>query len=197
MRAGLRGVSSREADEAGDAIARRLGASPGWQRASTVALYASLPGEVATTALIAIAREEGRRVLLPRVVDGERLVFVEHLAAVPLKAGAYGVSEPPENAAVVDLAMADLIVVPGVAFDRRGGRLGRGAGYYDRALADIGLQASGQVAADRDRDQDVPRTIGVAFERQLVEAVPMDERDVRMDAVVTPSAIHAVRRRDA
>ena len=92
-----------------------------------MALYASLPGEVATTALVEMGWAEGRRILLPRVVDGGDLVFVEHLPDVPLVGGAFGVLEPPEQARVVDLDEAELILVPGLAFDRCGGRLGRGA----------------------------------------------------------------------
>jgi len=189
MRAWLRGVSLRDAREAGEAVARRLGAVAAWQRAATVALYASLPGEVATTTLIAMGWAEGRRLLLPRVVGGGDLVFVEHLPDVPLVGGAFGVPEPPEHARIVDLDEAELILVPGLAFDRRGGRLGRGAGYYDRALAGIGLQAAPRATAGRDGS--VPRTMGVAFDLQLVDGVPMDEQDVRMEAVVSPSAVYA------
>lgn len=153
-----------------------------------MALYASLPGEVATTALVEMGWAEGRRILLPRVVDGGDLVFVEHLPDVPLVGGAFGVLEPPEQARVVDLDEAELILVPGLAFDRCGGRLGRGAGYYDRALAGIGLQAGRRATADRAGI--MPRTMGVAFDLQLVDGVPMDEQDVRMEAVVSPSAVH-------
>lgn len=190
MRALLRSVSSAESVEAGEAISRQLRTLSAWRQASTVALYASLPGEVATTALIRSAWAEGRRVLLPRVVGEGRLVFAEHLASASLVAGAFGVPEPPEGAAVVDLREADLVLVPGVAFDRRGGRLGRGAGYYDRALARLGSRGPRRVAPGRDGG--ATRTIGVAFDRQLVEAVPMDARDVRVDAVATPVAIHGV-----
>lgn len=153
-----------------------------------MALYASLPGEVATTALVEMGWAEGRRILLPRVVAGGDLVFVEHLPDVPLVGGAFGVLEPPEQARVVDLDEAELILVPGLAFDRCGGRLGRGAGYYDRALAGIGLQAGRRATADRAGI--MPRTMGVAFDLQLVDGVPMDEQDVRMEAVVSPSAVH-------
>ena len=189
MRAWLRRVSPRDVREAGEAIARRLGTHPAWRQAATVALYASLPGEVATATLISTAWAEGRRLLLPRVVGEGDLVFVEHLPDVPLVGGAFGVLEPPGHARVVDLDEAELILVPGLAFDRRGGRLGRGAGYYDRALAGIGLPAARRATADRDGS--VPRTMGVAFDRQLVDEVPMGEQDVRMEAVVSPSAVHA------
>lgn len=189
MRASLRRVSTRDAQAAGEAVARHIRSSPAWRHAATVALYAGLPGEVATATLISAGWTEGRRVLLPRIAGEGRLVFAEHLPDVALVGGAFGVSEPAERAPVVDLAEADLILVPGVAFDRRGGRLGRGAGYYDRALAGIGLQAAPRAAADRGAG--APRTMGIAFDFQLVDRVPMDEEDVRMEAVVTPETLHA------
>ena len=86
---------------------------------------------------------------------------------VPTSAGAYGIPEPPAEAPVV---LPDLLVVPGLAFDVAGGRLGSGAGFYDRWLA---------VADPR------PWTAGVCDDRFLLDAVPTEPHDVAMDEVLT------------
>ncbi|MEM9177124.1 MAG: 5-formyltetrahydrofolate cyclo-ligase [Myxococcota bacterium] len=188
MRATLATVPADEAESAGIAVAHRVAALSIWSAPTTVALYASLPGELATRTLIEAAWQAGHRVLLPRVVGPGVLVFAEHRDGAPLAKGAFGVAEPGEGAPVVGLAEAQLIAVPGLAFDRLGGRLGRGAGYYDRALASLGppRAAASETAAGRV----APRAIGLAFDRQLVASVPMDAHDVRLDAVATPSALH-------
>ena len=85
--------------------------------------------------------------------------------------------EPPSGAAVRPAA-GDVVVVPGVAFDRAGGRLGRGRGYYDRAFP-VG-------------EADAPRLVGFAYAVQLVEHVPCDSRDRRVDAIVTEEGVHRV-----
>ena len=102
-----------------------------------------------------------------------------------LGTGRFGIREPTSQHPVVSLADADVVLVPGLAFDGRGGRLGRGAGYYDRALAPIG-----SVDARR-------ALIGVALSIQIVPAVPMDARDVAVDRVVTERGWGARPRDDA
>ena len=188
MRTALRGVSASEARAAGRAIASLLTESSFWSASDTIALYASLPTELETTSLIEAAWDASVRVLLPRVVGPGQLAFAEVRRDDALVPGAFGVREPAPANPVVELAEADRIFVPGLAFDRRGGRLGRGAGYYDRALAAVASAGERKTAADRDSSS--PRTIGLAFERQLVASVPMDAWDVRLDAVATPTQVH-------
>lgn len=185
IRVRLRTIPSREADEAGRVVATRLEGSDAWRAARTVALFASLPGEISTAPLIDRAWREGRRVLLPRVDDGGGLVFAEHAPAGELITGRFGVREPASSAPPIALVEADLVVVPGLAFDRGGGRLGRGAGYYDRVLAAArpGVEPGSDPRTDRAPDS--PWTIGVGFGFQLVASVPMGPLDVRLDAVVT------------
>jgi 5,10-methenyltetrahydrofolate synthetase len=108
-------------------------------------------------------------VALPRV-EGDRLVFHAVSVADRLARGRFGMREPDPNEALqIFPAEGDTILVPGVAFDRRGGRLGRGGGFYDRFLAQW---------------PDV-RRVGIAFSEQLVAAVPREIHDVPVDAVVT------------
>lgn len=136
-------------------------------------VYAALPDELPLSPVVARACSDGKRTLFPRLVAPRQLVFsgadrVEHL-----RPGRYGVPEPPEETPLESLGEDVLALVPGVAFDRSGGRLGRGLGIWDRALA----VRRGAVV------------FGVAFELQVIEAVPQEQHDQPMDALVTESGI--------
>jgi 5-formyltetrahydrofolate cyclo-ligase len=111
------------------------------------------------------------------MVARETLEFVEVEAFEGLVRGRYGVLEPAAERPARSIRATGLVLAPGIAFDLRGGRLGRGAGYYDRALAPIGKRRDG------------PRFVGVAFDLQIVDRVPMQRHDVFMDAVVTESGL--------
>jgi len=151
-------------------IARRVAALPEFRRASTVMAYATFRSEVDTAPLIAAALAKKKRVLLPRtVVEGRALEPREFAPGALLVAGAYGIPEPPPDAPRADPADIDLVIVPGACFDEGGNRLGYGGGYYDRFLPRAGRAA----------------TVGVAFEAQVVPAVPPAEHDVPLGAVVT------------
>lgn len=169
--------------DAGDRIAASVCAhllgEPVVARAPRVALYAALPDEVSMWPLFDALAAAGRKRLLPRLGPDERLSFAVVERRDELQPGAYGVLAPAEDAPVVVLGDADVVVVPGVAFDERGGRLGRGAGCYDRTFP------AGQRPA--------PVLVGVACEAQLVESVPSGSRDRAMDAIVTERAFRWVR----
>jgi 5-formyltetrahydrofolate cyclo-ligase len=160
---------------AGLCIARLLGRRADWVAAAEIGLFASLTHEVDTGPILEMAWSAGKRVLLPRMVGGSDLEFVpvEDLASLVVRR--HGVREPAPGRPGRSFRPGAMLFVPGVAFDRRGGRLGRGAGYYDRALARIARGAAR------------PRFVGVGFDVQIVDRVPMTEFDVFMDAVVTES----------
>jgi len=176
----LRSISAEQARRAGTGVVDRLRESACWQASAEVVLFASLPGEVDSGPIFEAARRDGRRTLLPRMLPGEGLEFLSFDAFEALEPGRYGVREPPAGIPARVHGPGTLILVPGVAFDRRGGRLGRGAGYYDRALA--ALRGGGGA----------PCVLGVAFSIQIVERVPMDRHDVFMDAVVTDEELWLV-----
>ena len=161
-------------------IADRLWAQPEYAAARTLLAYVAYQSEVHTRELIAQAWADGKRVVLPDCHDGRlRLFQVESFAE--LEPGTLGILEPrpevrgrPEREA--NIATIDLVLAPGVAFDRRGGRLGHGKGYYDRLLAEVGPQTC---------------LIGLAFECQVFDEVPLMAHDVPMHKVITERAVWA------
>lgn len=138
---------------------------PAFQAASTVLLYYSLPDEVNTHAFVR-KWSKSKKVVLP-VVVGDELELRLFTGEQDLVKGSYGILEPA-GCLFSDYEAIACIVVPGVAFDRRGHRLGRGKGYYDRLLPQLSHAYK----------------IGVCFPFQLVPAVPTEESDIRMDAVI-------------
>jgi len=158
---------------AGSAQARELlMAQALWHEAESVLFYAPLPTELDVWPLVPIALAGRKKVRLPRfdAVTGRYVVCDIPDATADLRPGHFGIREPDYHRAPIIINALGLILVPGVAFDGRGGRLGRGRGYYDRLLASVG----GSKCA-------------VAFDGQIVGEVPMDEHDVRMDYILTPT----------
>jgi len=147
--------------------------------APRVALYAALPDEVSMRPLFDALAAAGKTRLLPRVARDASLVFAAVERLDELRPGAYGVLAPADDAPAVPLGAGDVVVVPGVAFDEQGARLGRGAGCYDRTFP-----------ADQ---PSAPVLIGAACEAQLIESVPTGSRDRAMDAIVTERAFRWVK----
>jgi len=166
-----RAIPPETREAAGRAAARELLSLPALRAAGRVALYAALADELPTRpAFEALAALSCRR-LLPRIV-GDTLEFAAVDAWSELVPGSYGVLAPPPAALAEALTAADVVLVPGVAFGPAGERLGRGGGYYDRALAQAG-----------------PLRVGFAYQSQLVERVPVDSHDRPMDAIVTEQGV--------
>ena len=154
-----------------EAIRRKLVRLAAYRRATTVACYVSLPYEVETHRLIHDMLKDGKRVAVP-YVRGRQLKWSElRDPARDLRRGAFGVLEPrPRAVRSVRAQDVDVVVVPGIAFDRRGHRLGHGHGYFDRFLDTL--------------PAGIP-TIGLCFDFQLVAALPYEPHDHPVDAVLT------------
>ncbi len=153
-------------------IRERLLSLDAWQRAQTVFLYVSFRSEVDTHDLLAEALAAGKRVLAPRVVRERGMIEACRIeSAADLQPGRWGILEPPADPErVADPLSIDLVAVPGLAFDLRGGRVGYGAGYYDRYLA--GTRPDCVRAA-------------LAYEVQVVPEVPCGPGDERMHLILT------------
>ena len=144
---------------------------------ATIGLYAGKGTEVDTAPLAAAAARLGFAVAYPRVQAGRRTLAFHAVAEDALEVvPPFRLREPRPDAPPVALEAIAAFVVPGLAFDRAGGRLGWGRGYYDATLAQV-------PAALR---------IGVAFECQLVERVPAEAHDISLHYIITEAATHAV-----
>jgi 5-formyltetrahydrofolate cyclo-ligase len=141
----------------------------------SAALYCALAGEVPTERIRRAYLAAGARLYYPRVAGRGTLAFYPHREGDGWETGPYGILEPPNPEGVEPLASGwDIVVVPGLAFDRRGNRLGRGFGYYDRFLGAL--------------PESVPR-VGLACAGQLVREVPVDAWDVPVHALVTEEGV--------
>jgi 5-formyltetrahydrofolate cyclo-ligase len=157
---------------------------PEYAAAKTVMFYVDVRAEVRTRNDLSTALASGKRIVVPYCVDGELELF--HLESMDeLETGMYRILEPKAElrnvpAKRVEVEELDLIMVPGVAFDRRGARTGHGKGYYDKLLEHA--------------RPDTP-LVALAFECQMFEEIPVAEHDVFMDKIVTESAVYAGRGR--
>ncbi|GIX47729.1 MAG: 5-formyltetrahydrofolate cyclo-ligase [Candidatus Tectimicrobiota bacterium] len=156
------------------AIAAHLGALPAFRASHTLMVYLSLPQEVQTQPLIALARQQGKRLVVPVVREQALLAVPLPGDPAALQRGPYGILEPRDTRHVVPPSAIEGVLVPGVAFDPCGGRLGFGKGYYDRFLKQLAPAAW---------------TCGLAFHCQLVPQVPMGPADVRVHYVVTEAGV--------
>ena len=134
-------------------IMDRLEETDLFQQASCIALYHAIPGEVQTAGLIEKWYRK-KRLLLP-LIKGNDLQLLLYAGKESLKTGVFGILEPSEDCEAVPESEIDLIIVPGVAFDRQHNRLGRGKGFYDRLLSTL----------------DVPK-IGICYDFQLKDQIP-------------------------
>lgn len=168
IRTQKRRLSAAELAVMSEDICSKVLALASWQEAGTLLLYYPLPDEVDVRLLIKDAFESGKKVLLP-VVKGDELELHLYEGEASLKEGAFGIMEPtgplfaPEHYGEIELA-----IIPGMAFDSAGHRLGRGKGYYDRLLPNL-------------RDA---KLIGVCFPFQFLEEVPAEAHDISVCKVI-------------
>lgn len=166
-------------DEVSRDVVARCMALPEYQQAKTVLFYIDVRSEVRTRNDLTNALSTGKKIVVPYCVDGELELF--HLENNDeLDIGMYKILEPKTElrsvaSKQVNVEEIDMIIVPGVAFDRRGGRTGHGKGYYDKLLEHA--------------RPDTP-LIALAFECQLFDEIPMQDHDIFMDKVVTEKAVY-------
>jgi 5-formyltetrahydrofolate cyclo-ligase len=176
-----------------EALGRRDALDPAWRIDASLAMADHAPAidlshgpvvsgflpirsEVDLRPLMAALADRGARLCLPVVLDRETIVFRELVRGVEMVSTGFGTTGPGPEAAVLD---PDVMLVPLAAFDRRGHRLGYGAGHYDRAIAR--LHAKGRK----------PHLVGVAFDCQEVERVPDEPHDVMLAEMLTESGLRS------
>jgi len=165
-----------ELDQLSSEITAKLVELPTVREARTISTYLDVGSEVRTHGVVEWALRNGKRIIVPVVERAsKRLIFSEFKAPEELEKGAHGIPEPKrEFRRPVALEQADVILVPGVAWDRRGFRIGYGAGYYDRSINALRTHVA---------------TVGLAYEFQFVSNVPRSRYDRRVDRIVTESKI--------
>ncbi len=160
--------------EAADAVFRQLEQTAAFIMSENILMYHSLPDELSTHSFL--RKWAGKKhFFLPRVngVNLEILPYEESR----LELGAFHIEEP-SGQDTIDVEHIEMIVVPAIAYDRRGNRLGRGKGFYDRLLGDSKAIK-----------------VGVGYEFQLVDEVPVEAHDVSMDMVISPSGCIVIKKR--
>ena len=177
MRAARSARSIEERATAADALARHAVALLP-SRPSSITCYLSLPVEPGTDPLIALAQAAGHRIVVPRI-DGARLDWVDLHVHGEQRSGPMGIREPVGDA--IDPAVLDdfdVLFVPATAVDRQGHRLGQGGGYYDRTLAHL-----------RPHNDGGPLIVAVVFDEEVIDGVPVERHDCRVDAALTPGGV--------
>jgi 5-formyltetrahydrofolate cyclo-ligase len=166
------GLDGSTRAERGDLVAMRLAALDAFRTARSIGIYYSTGSEVQTVQLIQrLVEEEGRDAFLPFNMNGE-LQMTEWRPSDPVVVAPY-VGFQPRFSRVAPLERIDVMIVPGLAFDAQGHRLGSGEGLYDRLLARMGPTIT---------------RIGIGYHAQVVPSVPLEDGDERVDAVVTDQA---------
>ncbi len=171
LKANLAALSADEIHQRSRQACDLLADQPEFERCETVMVFLSLPTEINTAPLVLRAWQDGKRVLAPRVSWEQRRMMPVEIRSLTedIEDTQWNLRQPLQGDPV-PLSMIDLVVVPGLGFDRAGNRLGRGRGFYDRFLAHSEFAGS---------------TCAVAFEEQIVEAIPADPHDIRVDMLIT------------
>lgn len=171
MRAALAKVTTDDRSAASAQARAILLTQPTWRQAEAILLYAPLPQELDIWPLIGEALDAGKTTALLRYLPQKQQYVPCRIEdpASDLVRGPFGILEPSTLCSILKPDSLDLILVPGIAFDLQGHRLGRGRGFYDRILG--GMRG---------------RTCGVAFEQQIVSRLPIEPHDIRLKYLLTP-----------
>jgi 5-formyltetrahydrofolate cyclo-ligase len=173
MRALRRVMPGEARDVRSAAICKRLGALEPFLNARTIVAYAATRTEADPSRAVAIAREAGKVVGLPRIADDGRLELRRYHIGDELVTSQHGIDEPSSSAPSLADEAVDLIIVPALALDTRGHRIGYGQGYYDRLLPRLTRAFK----------------VGIGFDFQLVVQTPDTPFDVPVDCVVTDARV--------
>jgi len=157
-------------------IAKSLTGLKAYQKAAMVFIYASFRSEVSTYSMMENALNSGKRVAVPVCIAKSKIMLPCEITSLnDLVPGTWGIPEPALNKRrVIDSSEIDMVIVPGISFDRCYNRLGYGAGYYDRFLPSLRTDAV---------------KIGICYDFQLVDCLPAEEFDIPMDGIITESTV--------
>lgn len=166
--------------QASEKICNQFLTSDLYKSSSTILSYMALDDEVNLSILMEQALKDGKKVYIPRIIpDSSQMDFYEKTSLSDVNI--YGIQEPEKNAEKFEIRKYDdeiLILTPGRAFSKNGGRLGRGKGYYDTYLARLKEKNAGNL-----------KVIGIAFDLQVFNELPLEKHDEKMDYLVTEKGI--------
>jgi 5-formyltetrahydrofolate cyclo-ligase len=156
------------------AISNKLFQMVEFQKAETILFYASFDGEVETFEMMRQTQKLGKTIGLPSIIEDEKRIIPRAVASLDsdLETGPYGIQQPKtDQDSTLNESRCDMVIVPGVAFDKQNNRLGRGGGYYDRFLGSLPQNIF---------------TVGLAFDFQIVDSLSFKENhDVPVSCVLT------------
>ena len=173
-------LSKEEVKEKSEQIKKRLCSLDEFKKSKNILAYVSFNNEADTNLLIIeLLKNKEKTVLVPFVEKGNPMLQISELKNIKdLEPKTFGILEPKEDKIKkFDAKNVDLVLVPGIAFDKNGHRIGYGHGYYDRLLGKLGKKAA---------------KIGLCYELQLIDKIPEEKHDVPMDIIVTEK--RAIRR---
>lgn len=150
-----------------------------YKKSKNIFIYISYGSEINTKEIINIALNEGKSVFVPRTVFETKAMDAVKINSLDnMKKVKYGALEPSEEEPYISPDDLDVIVVPGVAFDRDGGRTGYGAGFYGRYFKKISKNRAKKI-----------KKVALAYDFQLINNIPMNDKDVRIDCIITEKEI--------
>ena len=167
--------SKQEIKEKSSLIKKRLFQIEEYQHAHTVLFYVSFGSEVDTHEMITQSINQRKQVIIPKTdTKNNNLFLYEYTSIHDLRPGTYGVLEPYSNLSnCISCNEVELVIVPGVVFDVKGNRIGYGKGYYDSLLSTMKLI----------------KKIGLAFELQIIDEIPAEKHDIKLDSIITEQRI--------
>ena len=169
-----RQLSPREVQALSASVRENLLHLPEYNASQIIACYVAKQHEVQTAEILKMALASGKRIVVPRSDPVSfSLTFHEIHGLDELQLGNFGVLEPAQDSKTISLTKVDLVIVPVVAWDSRGNRMGYGMGYFDRALKDKGKV----------------RCVGLAFEIQLRDPLPTSSTDIPLDMIITEKRV--------
>lgn len=162
-------------DDFDSVITRKFLESEVYKRCKTIFIYISMNEEIHTKGIILNALEEGKRVCVPKVEVKGRVMKAIEIKSLNqmIETPPFGILEPPTFDSKLDIDEIELIVVPGLAFDKDGGRVGYGGGYYDKFLS----------------QPHKSKKVVLAYDFQVFENVPVEKHDVKVDYIITEKQV--------
>lgn len=171
MKSKRKNLSKNEQELLNNEVFLKFTNSDYYKNSKNIFIFVSYNDEVDTHRIIRKALEDKKTISVPKVISqDEGMVAIEIHSLNDLEPGSYGILEPKKHCKVVDPKTIDLAVIPGLAFDLNGGRIGYGGGFYDRFLMCV---------------SDNCNKIALGYDFQIVKCVPMEPNDIRINGVIT------------